>query len=74
MVRAGLDAALQSRASLVVVLGEPGYYGRFGFTPAGRLGLACVYPASPEYFMACRPTPAHLPSGTVHYDEAFDGL
>jgi putative acetyltransferase len=74
LVRAGLEAARRAGATLVVVLGEPAYYGRFGFAPAGRLGLACVYPAPPDYFMACRPVAACLPSGTVHYDAAFDGL
>jgi putative acetyltransferase len=74
LVREGLEAARRAGVTLVVVLGEPAYYGRFGFAPADRLRLACVYPAPPEYFMACCPVPASLPSGTIHYDAAFDGL
>lgn len=74
LVRRGLDTASRAGVTLVVVLGEPAYYGRFGFLPAERLGLRCVYDAPAEYFMACQPTAAPLPSGTVHYDAAFDGL
>lgn len=74
LVRAGLDTASRADATLVVVLGEPAYYGRFGFTPAERLQLGCVYEVPGEYFMAWQPHAAVLPSGTVHYDAAFDGL
>ncbi len=74
LVRTGLDAARSAGASLVVVLGEPDYYGRFGFRPAEQLGLRCIYDVPRKYFMACRPMPATVPSGTVRYDEAFDGL
>jgi putative acetyltransferase len=36
---------------LLVVLGEPAYYGRFGFEPAGRYGLeyAPAGPANPHF-------------------------
>ncbi|HEX2850790.1 MAG TPA: N-acetyltransferase [Acidimicrobiales bacterium] len=40
---------------LLVLLGNPAYYGRFGFEPAGPLGI--VYPpagAGSPYFQACR--------------------
>lgn len=74
LVRAGLEAAAASGVTLVVVLGEPAYYGRFGFAPADRLGLSCIYEVPSDCFMACRPRPAGLPSGTVRYDAAFDGL
>jgi putative acetyltransferase len=74
LVGAGLNAARLAGVTLVVVLGEPAYYGRFGFLPAERLGLRCVYEAPSPYFMAWQPHAAALPSGTVHYDEAFDGL
>ncbi|HMR32766.1 MAG TPA: N-acetyltransferase [Geminicoccaceae bacterium] len=74
LVRVGLDAARLAGVTLVVVLGEPAYYGRFGFLPAGRLGLRCVYEVPGEYFMACQPVAGVLPAGTVHYDVAFDGL
>ncbi|MFC7547108.1 GNAT family N-acetyltransferase [Plantactinospora sp. GCM10030261] len=39
VVEAVLDAATELGESLVVVLGSPAYYRRFGFQPAVRLGL-----------------------------------
>ncbi|MGI5212657.1 GNAT family N-acetyltransferase [Plantactinospora sp. CA-290183] len=39
VVRAALDAATELGERLVVVLGNPAYYRRFGFEPAARFGL-----------------------------------
>lgn len=39
VVQAALDAAVELGERLVVVLGSPAYYRRFGFHPASRLGL-----------------------------------
>ncbi|MEO3745955.1 N-acetyltransferase [Plantactinospora sp. B5E13] len=39
VVQAALDAATEFGERLVVVLGNPAYYRRFGFTPAARFGL-----------------------------------
>lgn len=51
-----------------VVLGEPGYYHRFGFRAQPTLALPGV-PA--EYFQALALAGA-LPAGTVSYHQAFD--
>ena len=51
-----------------VVLGDPGYYGRFGFRAHPGLELPGV-PA--EYFQAVSFGGA-LPTGTVRYHDAFD--
>jgi putative acetyltransferase len=51
-----------------VVLGEPGYYGRFGFQADPNLVLPGV---PPEYFQA-RSFGSSKPRGTVTYDVAFD--
>ncbi|HEX7745774.1 MAG TPA: N-acetyltransferase [Micromonosporaceae bacterium] len=40
VVQAALDAAVELGERLVVVLGNPSYYRRFGFRPAAELGLA----------------------------------
>ena len=50
-----------------VVLGEPGYYSRFGFKAEPSLVLPCV-PA--EYFQAISFN-GSLPSGTVSYHDSF---
>lgn len=43
LVREGLAAARRAGAAFAVVLGEPGYYSRFGFEPAARHGLSDEY-------------------------------
>lgn len=57
----------QSGAAGCVVLGEPGYYQRFGFRPEADLVLADV-PA--EYFQA-RAFTTTIPRGFVHYHSGF---
>lgn len=62
-------AALQDLdAAGCVVLGEPAYYGRFGFRAEPGLVLPGV---PPEYFQAL-PFRGQLPSGTVSYHDAFN--
>ena len=43
LVREGLAAARAAGVGFVVVLGDPAYYGRFGFLPASRWGLSDEY-------------------------------
>lgn len=64
----GLRTLRQLGATGCVVLGEPAYYGRFGFrsTPALRLDGA-----APGCFLV-RPFDRLIPLGTVHLHEAFD--
>ncbi|MBA8877351.1 GNAT family N-acetyltransferase [Phyllobacterium myrsinacearum] len=57
--------------TLSVVLGDPGYYGRFGYTTARASGFASQYQG--EYLQA--QTFGHAPlSGTLVYAKAFEGL
>lgn len=44
LVREGLERLAADDTRLVFVLGHPGYYPRFGFRPAGALGLDAPYP------------------------------
>ncbi|MEM1484573.1 N-acetyltransferase [Oscillospiraceae bacterium PP1C4] len=37
----------------VVVLGDPGYYSRFGFTRADELDIEPDFKVPPEYFLVC---------------------
>ena len=68
LVEAGLSVLRRKGARGCVVLGEPAYYGRFGF--AQDAGLR--YPGPPpEYFMAL-PFALPAPQGAVAYDSAFD--
>jgi putative acetyltransferase len=52
-----------------VVLGDPDYYGRFGFRPDPRLALPGV---PPESFQVLRLAANEVPRGTVAYDLAFE--
>ncbi len=75
LIRAGLDAACETGAPLVVVLGSPAYYGRFGFVPALRMGLEPPADFPKTHFLAL-PLAAHDPSirGTVVYGPPWDGV
>lgn len=57
----------------VVVVGEPDYYARFGFIPAGRWGLRWEVDAPEDVFMVLELTPGRLAgiSGTVRYRPEF---
>ena len=67
LINRALADLRQLGASGCVVLGEPGYYERFGF----RAEASLVFPdVPPEYFMAVV-FDGPLPSGTVSYHEAF---
>ena len=67
LVREALAELGSLHASGCVVLGEPGFYSRFGFVPVPSLILPGV---PPEYFQAVAFT-GHMPSGVVAYHESF---
>ena len=74
LIRAGIEACRNIGADFVVVLGEPRYYSRFGFQPAGPFGLANEYTEGDEFQVrelsaGCL---AGL-SGLVVYGEEFRG-
>ncbi len=73
LMRATLAAAAGTAWPLIALLGHADYYPRFGFEPAGALGIACPYPAAPEHWMAYR-LPAYEPAlrGAFRYAPAFD--
>lgn len=51
LVRRGLDACESIGHDVVVVLGHPEYYPRFGFIPASRKGISCEFDVPDEVFM-----------------------
>ncbi|TXI51180.1 MAG: N-acetyltransferase, partial [Lysobacter sp.] len=68
LVHAGIAQLQAMSAAGCVVLGDPQYYGRFGF--AATPGL--TYPGPPpEYFMA-KPFNGSAPHGVVTYHAAFE--
>lgn len=68
LMRGALDQLRGRNAGGCVVLGEPGFYGRFGFRVEPELLLPDV---PQEYFQAVR-FRGSMPSGNVCYQEAFN--
>jgi len=76
LVRAGLEQCRQLGSTAVVVLGHPGYYPRFGFSPSSRFGIDSEYEVPEEVFMAIELQPEALSAttGRVKYHAAFSNL
>jgi len=51
LVRAGLEECHQLGHEIVVVLGHPDYYPRFGFAPGKPRGIGCEFEAPDEAWM-----------------------
>jgi putative acetyltransferase len=75
LVEDGLQRASATAFPLVVVLGHPGYYPRFGFEPAGAYGVRAPWDVPAEAWMVLR-LPAYRPEarGLVSYAAAFDAV
>ena len=75
LVRAGLEECRRIGYDVVVVLGHPEYYPRFGFVPASRKGLRCEYSVPDEVFMVAELRPNALSGqGLVKYRPEFAGV
>jgi len=72
LVRAALDRARADGWPVVVLLGDPAYYGRFGFRPARELGITGPY-GDGDAFMAL-PLGAPVPAGFARHPEPFARL
>jgi len=69
LIEHGLDALRALGANGCVLLGDPAYYGRFGFSSGPEL----VYPGPPaEYFQSLALKAGSRAQGVVAYDEAFE--
>jgi putative acetyltransferase len=73
LVRAALDRAKALGARAVFVLGDPEFYGRFGFGAAHARGFACAY-AGPHLMALPLGGSLPIPSGRVAYAPAFADL
>ena len=72
LVREGLETSREAGHVAAVVLGEPGYYSRFGFERASEKGLVNEYRAD-EHFMVAELEEGALDGldGTIRYREEF---
>ncbi|MFF2044820.1 GNAT family N-acetyltransferase [Kitasatospora sp. NPDC058170] len=73
VVRAALSAAEEAGEKLVIVLGDPDYYGRFGFLPARRHEVTGPFEVPEAYFQALvLPAYDGGPRGLCQYPEPFE--
>lgn len=72
VVRALLAAAAARGEALVLVLGHPSYYPRFGFVPASRYGIRAPFEVPDEAMMALvLDDSVPVPVGTIGYPAPF---
>jgi len=72
LVREGLAACEALRSPFVVVLGDPAYYGRFGFVRAADFGLGNEYDVHDEFMVLALQSGGIPPRGTlVRYAPEF---
>ncbi|WP_430387582.1 GNAT family N-acetyltransferase [Dyella sp. 20L07] len=76
LIRQSLDMLREAgKVRVVVVLGDPAYYVRFGFEPASRSDLHDTYGGGDAFMaLALRPDGFHGYRGRVDYAPAFDLL
>lgn len=74
LVKFGLSKCRELDYKIVIVLGHPDYYKRFGFQTASKLGVQAPFPVPDEAFMVLGLKPEALIniSGTVRYPAYFD--
>ena len=74
LVRDGLTACRRAGHRIVIVLGHPDYYSRFGFASATDRGVHPPFEIQPGALMALELVPGSLTgvSGIVRYRPAFD--
>lgn len=68
LMHAAIEALQQRQAAGCVVLGDPGYYGRFGFEADPRLRL----PGIPAAFFQARRLRGASPDADVRYHAGFE--
>ena len=74
LVQVGLSKCRQLGHSIVIVLGHPEYYSRFGFQTASKFGIKAPFPVPDAAFMVLELKPGALKnvSGIVRYPQYFD--
>ncbi len=73
LVRAGLEECRRLEQDILVVLGHPDYYPRFGFVPAKARGIDCEFEVPDETWMVLELKEGGLGGrkGTVKYRPEF---
>lgn len=76
LIEEGLNACRSFGHRIVIVVGHPGYYPRYGFSSARAHGIIAPFIVADEVFMVMGLVPGALDGiqGTVRYPEAFDAI
>jgi putative acetyltransferase len=76
LVKHGLEVCKKLGHTIVIVVGHPEYYPRFGFKPAREYGLEAPFEVPDDAFMALELVPGALENvrGMVKYNPAFDSV
>ncbi len=73
LVKAGLKICQEHNARLIAVLGDPDYYGRFGFEPASKRKMSWAgFDAGEAFRIIDRGDIDADEVRTIHYHPAFD--
>ncbi|BAY09916.1 GNAT family N-acetyltransferase [Calothrix sp. NIES-2098] len=75
LVKAGLEIANARKEAIVIVLGHPQFYSRFGFKPSVNYEIESPFPVPEEYFMV-KPLQNYqeIYKGKVVYPRAFESI
>lgn len=76
LVEAGNQILRDSGCPFIIVIGHPGYYPRFGFTPAAGRGIKCEWDAPADAFMVLVLDEARMQglTGLARYRREFHDL
>ena len=76
LIEEGLDACRFLGHRIVIVVGHPGYYPRFGFSPANICGIEAPFVVDDDVFMVLALVPGALVGvhGRVRYPQAFESV
>lgn len=74
LIEIGLAKCQELGHSIVIVLGHPNYYAKFGFQTASKFGVQAPFPVPDEAFMILelKPDALHNVGGTVRYPAYFN--
>jgi putative acetyltransferase len=76
LIKYGLEACRRQGHRLVILVGHPEYYPRFGFKPARPMGIEAPFPVRNEAWMALELEPGATRDlhGLVRYPEPFNDV
>jgi putative acetyltransferase len=76
LIEEGLNVCRTLGHRIVIVIGHPGYYPRYGFRSARANGIEAPFAVADDVFMVLALDPGALDGiqGTVKYPAAFDAI